>query len=118
MAIDSNNVFHAGCYIDCSHLSSDDLNYRIIHFADEVFGWDGGVHDISMLINDYVDQINGRPEPYEEWGFMSTEELSEALYFAADDAVQWLNDQLVSGNCYWTIEDNSLYLEEQQDDDH
>jgi hypothetical protein len=49
---------------------------------------------------------------------MSTEELSEALYFAADDAVQWLNDQLVSGNCYWTIEDNSLYLEEQQDDDH
>jgi hypothetical protein len=114
MAIDSNNVFHAGCYIDCSHLSSDDLNYRIIHFAHEVFGWDGGVHDVALLMNDYV---NSAVEDV-EWNFMSTEELSEALYFAADDAVQWLNDQLVSGNCYWTIEDNSLYLEEQQDDDH
>jgi hypothetical protein len=104
-----------GCYIDCSHLSSDDLNYRIIQFAHEVFEWDGGVHDIVLLMNDYV---NGVPED-EEWvrGFMSTEELSETLYFAADDAVQWLNDQLTTGNCYWTIEDNSLYLEEQQDDE-
>jgi hypothetical protein len=112
MAIDSNNVFHAGCYIDCSHLSSDDLNYRIIQFAHEVFEWPSPVHDVDLLMSDYV---NGVTQD-DEWGFMSTEEFSEALYFAADDAVQWLNDQLVSGKCYWTIDDNSLYLEEQQDD--
>jgi len=114
--MDSNNVFHAGCYIDCSHLSSDDLNYRIIHFAHEVFGWDGGVHDVTLLMSDYRNDLGLVHDSPEDWNW--DEELSESLYFAADDAVQWLNDQLVSGNCYWTIEDNSLYLEEQQDDDH
>jgi hypothetical protein len=99
------NVYTAGCYIDCSHFSAGYLNYRIIQFAALESEWDGGTWDIDKLIFDYL------------WDSDDADVL-ESLYFAADDAVQWLNDQLTTGNCYWTIEDNSLYLEEQQDDDY
>jgi hypothetical protein len=102
-----------GCVIDCSHLSSDDLNYRIIQFAASL-GWDGGPTDIVHLMSDYE---NGVPEDNEFWGFMSTQELSETLYFTADDAVQWLNESnLAPDGCYWTVDDNSLYLEESNED--
>lgn len=114
------NVYTAGCYIDCSHLSSDDLNYQIIKFAVEVFEWDGGSYDTKSLILDYftISDPDMSEDITEDELFYWQNELSEALYFAADDAVQWLNDQLTTDNCYWTIEDNSLYLEEQPDDDY
>ena len=102
------NVYTAGCYIDCSHLSSDSLNYRIINFAaHELFEWDGGTMDIHKLMSDFE---TGAPEE-------AIEELSEYLYFAAEEAVEWLNSQIVSGTCYWTVEDNSLYLMEDTDGD-
>ena len=102
------NVYTAGCYVDCSHLGSDTLNYNIIWFAYEVFDWDGGTRDIIKLMFDYE---TGASDDNAQ------EELSESLYFAADEAVQFLNSEIVSGGCYWTIEDNSLYLMEDQDDE-
>jgi hypothetical protein len=102
-----------GCIIDCSHLSSDDLNYRIIQFAASL-GWGGGPTDIVHLMSDYE---NGVPEDNEFWGFMYAQELSESLYFAADDGVEWLNDNVAPDGCYWTIDDNSLYLVEDSNED-
>jgi hypothetical protein len=101
------NVYTAGCYIDCSHLSSDSLNYRIIDFANHKFEWDGGTMDIFKLMSDFN---TGASEE-------AIEELSEYLYFAAEEAVQWMNSEIVSGTCYWTVEDNSLYLMEDIDGD-
>ena len=102
------NVYTAGCYIDCSHLSSDSLNYRIINFAAHEFEWDGGTMDIYKLMSDFE---TGASDDNAQ------EELSESLYFAAEEAVEWLNSQIVSGTCYWTVEDNSLYLMEDTDGD-
>jgi hypothetical protein len=98
------NVYTAGCYLDCSHFSSGYLNYRIIEFAALESEWDGGTWDIDKLISDYL------------WDSDDADVL-ESLYFAADDAVQFLNSEIVSGGCYWTIEDNSLYLMEDTDDE-
>ena len=114
------DVYVAGCYIDCSHLDADYLNYRIINFAVTNFDWDGGNFDTKALILDYftISDPDMSQDITEDELFYWQNELSEALYYAADDAVQWLNDKLTTGNCYWTIEDNSLYLEEQQDDDY
>jgi hypothetical protein len=47
--------------------------------------------------------------------FIHEGDFEEALYFAADDGVQWLNDNLVPDGCYWIIDDNSLYLLEDED---
>lgn len=102
------NVYTAGCYIDCSHLGSDTLNYRIINFAAREFEWDGGSMDIIKLMFDFE---TGASDDNAQ------NELSESLYFAADEAVQFLNSEIVSGTCYWTVDDNSLYLMEDTDGD-
>ena len=102
------NVYTAGCYIDCSHLGSDSLDYRIIDFASYEFGWDGGTWDIHKMKFDFETGVSDDN---------AQEELSESLYFAAEEAVEWLNSQIVSGTCYWTVEDNSLYLMEDTDGD-
>ena len=113
------NVYTAGCYIDCSHLDADYLNYRIINFAVTNFEWDGGAYDTKELILDYftIADPDMSQDMTEDEFFNWQNELSEALYYAADDAVQFLNSEIVSGGCYWTIEDNSLYLMEDQDDE-
>jgi hypothetical protein len=108
-------ILETGCYIDCSHLSSDELNYRIIKFTTE-YGWEGGSIDTAMLINDYL----CAPEPDNDgaWTYEDAFELSETLYYAAEDAVQWLNDNKFGpDNVYWTVEDNSLYLWEDENED-
>jgi len=101
-----------GCVIDCSHLSSDDLNYRIIQFASD-HGWNGGSHDLNLIHSEWLTYVNSDILPDSD-----DDDFEEALYFAADDAVQFLNSEIVSGGCYWTIEDNSLYLMEDSDDDY
>jgi len=101
------SAFDPGCYIDCGHMSSVELNYLIIKFASD-YGWDGGKTEIDLLMSDYRNDYF-----LEENG----EELSEALYFAADDGVEWLNDNVAPDGCYWTIDDNSLYLVEDSNED-
>ena len=100
-----------GCYIDCGHMSWVDLNYRIIKFAAD-YGWNGGSYDLNLIDSDWLTYLNGDIPPE----FIHEGDFEEALNFAADDAVQFLNSEIVSGGCYWTIEDNSLYLMEDQDD--
>jgi hypothetical protein len=100
-------------------LDADFLNYRVIDFAVKNFEWDGGSHDTKALILDYftiVDPDMSQDMTEDEF-FTWQNELSEALYFAADDAVQWLNESnLAPDGCYWTVDDNSLYLEESNED--
>jgi hypothetical protein len=106
------SAFDPGCYIDCGHLSSVDLNYRIIKFASN-YGWDGGSYDLNLIDSDWLTYVNGDIPPE----FIHEGDFEEALYFAADDGVEWLNDNVVPDGCYWTIDDNSLYLVEDSNED-
>jgi len=97
-------VLEPGCYIDCGHNTSHELNYRIIKFAAD-YGWDGGKSDISLLMSEYCDDSVLE----ENW-----EDLAEALYFAADDAVEWLNDNIATDDRWFDVYDNSLYYSEDE----
>jgi len=116
------DMYEPGCYIDCSHLDADYLNYCVINFVVKNFEWDGGNFDTKALILDYnyftIADPDMSQDMTEDEFFTWQNELSESLYFAADDAVQFLNSEIVSGSGYWTIEDNSLYLMEDSDDDY
>lgn len=98
-----------GCVIDCSHLSSVELNYRIIFFAANL-GWDGGAYDLNLIDSDWLTYVNG-DIPAE---FISEFDFQEALYFAADDAVQWLNDNIATDDRWFDVYDNSLYYSEDE----
>lgn len=102
------NVYTAGCYINCSHSDADYLNYRIIDFAAHELDWDGGTIDIIKLMFDYETGVSDDN---------AQEELSESLYFAAEEAVEWMNDNVAPDGCYWAVDDNSLYLMEDTDGD-
>ena len=111
-----NNVYAPGCYIDCSHLSASDLDYRVISFAAQL-GWTGDKNDLAMLEADWVAYSKGdAPQDYtdEEDFFIS---YQEALAYACDDAVLWLNENKFGPeNVYWAIDDNSLYLWEDENE--
>jgi len=106
------SAFNPGCYIDCGHLSSVELNYRIIKFASD-YGWNGGSYDLNLIDSDWLTYVNGDIPPE----FIHEGDFEEALYFAADDGVEWLNDNVAPDGCYWTIDDNSLYLVEDSNED-
>lgn len=95
-----------GCYIDGGHESSEYLSAVIVRYATEL-GWDGGQWEVSEILDAYVS------------GETDAEGIcvaSEPMYDASEDAVQWMNDQRTD-DLVWTIEDNSLYLMELENDD-
>jgi hypothetical protein len=72
-----------GCYIDCGHLSARTLDERICRLA-VAYGWE----NLGSPMCDNCD----------EW----TE--------AADEAVDFLNELEDRPDFYWEIQDNSLFL--------
>ena len=75
-----------GCYVDCGHLSAQELNERICDFAG-AYGFD-------------VPLSRGDCEEFEFWNEL------------ADEAVEFLNDHEDRDTFWWTVEDNSLFLVE------
>ena len=79
----------AGCYIDGSAGNADQLNERIISFAKE----------------------HGCKEEFDYTTVNASDiDKSEELNWIADDCIEWMNENTVGDSCYWTIEDNSLFL--------
>lgn len=100
-----------GIVLDFSHGSAADLDLAVVWYAKKL-GWDGGQTDINLLIDDYDFYINGiydtLPDEYDdEEDFIIS--FREALHFACDDAVEWLNSNRVDDYHYYEIDDNSLY---------
>lgn len=104
-----------GCLIDYSHFSSHELDMEIIKFAESI-GWNGDAYnnmeqihaDWSAYLNNYVpEDWDGAPNEF----FV---DYREALDFAASDAVEWLNDSIAQGDCYFEVYDNSLYYSEDE----
>jgi hypothetical protein len=75
-----------GCYVDASACSADDCNLRTIRFAQN-YGFDDGALPA-----------------------LDSEDYSQFLSDAGDDAVTYLNDIETRSFMYWTFEDNSLFL--------
>jgi hypothetical protein len=93
-----------GCYIDGSHISSIDFALAVIDFAIN----NGFEIDIEQYNKD------------KEW--LSSDEDEEDKYLDIVDALDWtyqdaidfLNDT-APDNLIWTVEDQSLFLEEADD---
>lgn len=80
--------YGTGCYIDESHGSADECNARTIDFAiAHGFSYAGNIEDEK-----------------------DSEDFSQILSEIADDAVDYLNECETRDGFYWTFEDNSLYL--------
>ena len=111
-------ILSPGCYIDGSHWSPYEFDKDVLRFAENL-GWDGGVNILDVLYSDWEHYIRGtKPEGYEGDEDSFAEDYREALDYAAEDAVEWLNDNKFGpDNVYWTIDDNSLYLWEDEDED-
>lgn len=97
-----------GIVLDLSHGSAADLDLAVIWYAKQM-GWDGGQNDIGQLLDDYDFYTDGRtPDDYtDEEDFIFS--FREALTFACDDAVEWLNDNRQDDDHFYVIDDNSLY---------
>ena len=97
-----------GIVLDFSHGSARDLDFAVVWYAHRL-GWDGGQTDIGQLSRDWSYYENGwTPIDYsdeEDFHFS----YQEALTFACDDAVEWLNSNRVDDYHYYEIDDNSLY---------
>ena len=110
-------ILELGIVIDCSHFSAYWLNKEIIDYARR-WGWDGGpaYNNMDQIDADWDHYVKGTlpadwPEELDPDAFFF--DYQEALDFAADDAVAWLNEEIARGGCYFTIDDNSLYYEEE-----
>ena len=103
-----------GIVIDCSHLSAADLDYRVINMAHKL-GWDGGDTDIQQINNDWYHFVNySIPVNYDDEEDFHIS-YREALSFACDDAVEWLNETVADTGSFYLIDDNSLYYESVED---
>lgn len=100
-----------GIVLDLSHGSATDLDLAVVWYAKRL-GWDGGQTDINLLLDDYDFYINGFYAKLPD-GYTDIEDFiisfREALTFACDDAVEWLNSNRVDDYHYYEIDDNSLY---------
>jgi hypothetical protein len=94
--------------LDFSHGSARDLDFAIVWYAHRI-GWDGGSCDIPTLARDWAYYEDGEipPNYYEEEDFFTL--FQDALAFACDDAVEWLNSNCVDDDHYYSIDDNSLF---------
>jgi hypothetical protein len=91
----------AGIYIDGSHTSAFDFEIAVIRFAVDR----GYKIDSNQMDKDLEDYRN-------DW--LSEETLYEVLYSldcTYDGALDFLNST-APDNLAWTVEDNSLFLEE------
>ena len=97
-----------GIVLDLSHGSAADLDFAVVWYAHKL-GWDGGAHFIDQIVKDWDHWERGEtPEDYtDEEDFIIS--FREALHFACDDAVEWLNSNRVDDYHYYEIDDNSLY---------
>lgn len=98
-----------GIVLDFSHGSAADLDLAVVWYAKKM-GWDGGQTDISQLVSDWDYYTHGEtPIDYrDEEDFHIS--YQEALTFACEDAVEWLNDNIAGDDHhYYVIDDNSLY---------
>jgi len=97
-----------GCIIDNSHFSAMNCNLDIIDYA-RCQGWDGGSFDLDMIYSDFIHIERGTvPDFYNPESFEI--DFQETIYYAADQAVEWLNENVVDDGYYYEIDDNSLYL--------
>lgn len=88
-----------GCWIDCSHNSADELSYRIIKLAHE-HGYDVDMKQVEEDLANYDHML------YEEQG-----DVSQALWEESALAIDYLNYRLDDKSFYFFVDDNSLYLE-------
>ena len=93
----------AGCYIDGSHISSFDFMVAVIDFAVD----HGFEMDVQQYRQDLSDISSGNIT--EDSGDLL--EILQALDWTYDDAIEYLNDNTREG-FVWTVEDQSLFLEE------
>lgn len=94
-----------GCYIDGSHWSSFDFSVAVIDFAvDRGFEIDMETYraDLEWLKSEEDDE-----DKYLD--------IVDALDWTYQDALDYLNDT-APDNLIWTVEDQSLFLEESDDD--
>lgn len=86
-------VKYVGVLIDGSHMRADELDVAIIRLA-ESHGWDSRL-DVDRLAQDL-----------DEW----QDDAPQFAYDAAQEAVDWLNDQLPEGYAF-TVEESCLRLD-------
>lgn len=105
-----------GCLIDTSHFSANDCNLEIIHYARRK-GWDGGNYDLDTIDSDFIHIVRGTvPTEYEYDSEAFDFDYHQTLCYAADDAVEWLTENVADDGYYYTIEDNSLYYWKVEDE--
>jgi hypothetical protein len=98
-----------GCIIDNSHFSAIDCNLDIINYARRQ-GWDGGSFDIDELNIQSINLSLGTVPPDFDGDLEDFEyDYHDAIYYAADQAVEWLNENVATDGYYYEIDDNSLY---------
>jgi len=105
-----------GILIDCSHLSAYYLDMQIIKFAENL-GWNGGAYNNMEQIHADWDCYEKMTVP-ENWDGAENEffiDYREALDYATEDAIEWLNDSIAQGDCYFEVYDNSLFYSEDSD---
>lgn len=93
-----------GCYIDGSHRSSLEFTALVIEMAHDYgfeLDWEQFVADIEWLKSDEDDEDR-------------LLDIREALDWTYEDALEYLNDNTREG-FVWTVEDQSLFLEESLD---
>lgn len=92
-----------GCIIDGSHWSSRDFTIAVIDLAiDAGFEMDMETYraDLEWLASEEDDEDR-------------LIDILEALDWTYDDALDYLNDH-APDNCYYMVEDQSLFLEEEE----
>ncbi len=98
-----------GCIIDGSHIRTQDFQIEVIRFAVDV----GFEIDIVQFDKD-VEWLN-EPHSIDELDEDQTLlDILDALDWTYEDALSYLNDNVREGYC-WSVEDQSLYLEEVND---
>lgn len=111
-------ILEPGCYIDGSHWSPYEFDMEVLKFAEKL-GWNGGANILEVIHHDWQYYREGvKPADWfgDEEDFIY--EYRESLDFACEDAVNWLNDNKFGpDNVYWTVDDNSLYLWEDENED-
>ena len=92
-----------GCIIDGSHAHPDDFSMQVIQYA-QLFGYDPE-QDVTVAI---LLRSTGLGE--EICSDEGQARMSEALMEGSDDAVNWLNENVVTGAFAFYVEESDLFL--------
>ena len=93
------NANEYGCWIDGGHYSGDYLSYKIIKLAYS-FGYDVDIAQVESDMAEY-DHLT-----YEEQG-----DISQGLWEESALAIDWMNNEIEDKRLYFYVDDNSLFLE-------